>query len=56
MAKITEIIGKIKISVDTNISLWQAIKLRIAGKNYEPIVREISEQIKKRIECIYKES
>lgn len=33
--------GKIKIGVQFQLSLWQAIKLRIAGKNYKPVTDAI---------------
>jgi len=46
-----EIVGKVHVvvKINTGITLWQAIKLRLAGKNYEPIAREIAEAIKSRI-------
>jgi hypothetical protein len=40
----------VKIHIDTGISFWQAIKLRVAGKNYEIIAKEIAESIKRRLE------
>jgi hypothetical protein len=39
---------KVKISVEYKISFWQAIKLRIAGKAYQEITKEIIKQIKKK--------
>lgn len=38
-----EVIPSIK--VDLGITLWQAIKLRIAGKRYFPIAEMIGKQI-----------
>lgn len=38
-----EVIPSIK--VDLGITLWQAIKLRIAGKRYLPIAEMIGKQI-----------
>lgn len=41
------LIGKIKLEITSNISLWQAIKLRIAGKNYEKVQIQLCKEIKK---------
>jgi hypothetical protein len=35
----------LKVNFDSGVSLWMAIKLRIAGKNYEPIAREVGKAI-----------
>jgi hypothetical protein len=37
---------KLEVKVKNNISLWQAIKLRIAGTNYRMITNEIIRQLK----------
>ena len=41
---------KITISVDCKykIGLWDAIKLRIAGKNYQVVAREIIKKLESR--------
>lgn len=36
---------KVTISLCPKISLWEAIKLRIAGRNFQPIVLEILRKI-----------
>ena len=43
--KMKESIGQVSIYVDTKITLWQAIKLRIAGKGYIPIAEAIGKVI-----------
>lgn len=40
---------ELKLKITYGISLWHAIKLRIAGKNFKPIVEEILKQIKQNI-------
>ena len=35
----------IGVKIDFGMTLWQAIKLRIAGKAYHPIAEEIKRQI-----------
>jgi len=42
---------KVEINIDTGISLWQAIKLRIAGRAYEPIAKDIAAAIVRKIEA-----
>jgi hypothetical protein len=41
---------ELEVNINTGISLWQAIKLRIAGKNYLPIANQIAESIKARFD------
>jgi hypothetical protein len=36
---------KVQIEVYAKISLWQAIKLRIAGKNYKDVVEELLKKL-----------
>ena len=45
MMKMKESIGKLSIYIVTKITLWQAIKLSIAGKGYIPIADAISKVI-----------
>jgi len=40
----------IKVKFNYEISLWQAIKLRIAGKNYRVVADEVLKLIKERID------
>jgi hypothetical protein len=54
MAKFKHKIGKILFEANTNITLWQAIKLRIAGRNYKLITDEIIKQIKTKFQEAYK--
>jgi hypothetical protein len=56
MAKMVHIMGKLKFEVDTGITLWQAIKLRIAGKNYYRISNQIAKSIKEKLDKDYKEN
>lgn len=37
------------ITIDLGITLWQAIKLRIAGKAYMPIAEKIGNEIVRRL-------
>ena len=46
MAGMKKWIGKVGVEISFNISLWQAIKLRIAGDNYKPIVEEILKEMR----------
>lgn len=44
MAKCSDIY--VNININAKISLWQCIKLRIAGKNFEPIVAKMLKEVK----------
>ena len=48
MAKNNEIVITLKLNCE--LSLWQAIKLRIAGENIKGIVEEILQEIKNKKE------
>ncbi len=39
-------IGTLTIKIDVQLSLWSAIKLRIAGKNYYKLAIKIIKEIK----------
>ena len=46
MAKLDDVKIKVKMDFEIRLSLWDAIKLRIAGKGCKGIVDEIVEKIK----------
>lgn len=37
---------KVTLNITTKLTLWEAIKLRIAGKNYEIIARGLLEDVR----------
>lgn len=39
----------VTVELDYKISLWQAIKLRIAGKNYTPFAESVLQEIRKEL-------
>jgi len=47
MAKVPSLVVTIRINCD--ISFWQAIKLRIAGKAVKTVLNEIAEECKKSV-------
>ena len=49
-AVIMTVSTSLKVNVGVAPSLWQCIKLRIAGKAYEPIAREIAGAIVRSLE------
>jgi hypothetical protein len=42
--------ASLKVNVGVAPSLWQCIKLRIAGKAYEPIAKEIAAAVVRSLE------
>lgn len=42
--------ASLKVNVGVAPSLWQCVKLRIAGKAYEPIAKEIAASIVRSLE------
>ena len=42
--------ASLKVNVGVAPSLWQCIKLRIAGKAYEPIAKEIAASVVRSLE------
>lgn len=48
MKNTVEVVCRVK--VDVGITLWQAIKLRIAGKAYMPIAEQIAKSVAQKME------
>jgi len=46
-----ERMGEIERRIFTSMSLWDAIKLRIAGKNATLVINKITEVILNQLEC-----
>ena len=50
MKMINTIVGTFAIKMNIELSFWQAVKLRIAGKGVQPLVEKILVEIKDKIE------
>jgi len=48
--KYREQVGKAFIELNLNITLWQAIKLRIAGRSYEAVVAKVASALSLRLQ------
>lgn len=49
MSKKENVRIRLNMEILNNITLWQAIKIRIAGKNYENVFNKIIDEMKERI-------